>query len=224
MSTPRPSQMKQLLLDRRLLEFNLFPSLSLHPSHREEFLGPQADSHIQAEQICADYWHRHWSAAILDRIGLRDTPFMPLEPTLALKLALLPPASLIACMRHIGVSLCTPRLRRTIAGTEVRAMISFLDPSLLQFVRQGDMPASPVEDSLGWSLQQAMDAIEPMGQAVLMQIFDSGGPALSRRARLKLPAMPAGDSPISESQAMSLAGNIMHTLDPSWLSSFSTMH
>lgn len=133
-------------LDRRLVEFNQLPSRTLHPSRHAAYAPPATLAAIAAAPGLAPAWHRHWSREILDALGLWQRPVTdPARPELAL--ALLAPDALAQCARRLGAVLCGPRLRRAIAGDEVRALIAHLGADLLDFTRR---TAAGLHDGLAW--------------------------------------------------------------------------
>lgn len=204
------------LFGARLVEFNLLPSRTLHPTRYAEYGAP-------AEPVpaaLAPAWHRHWSQAILRKLGLQDSPVRDCaRPELAL--ALLPGDRLARCARLLGATLCAPRLRRVIAGAEVRRLLEGLGPDALDFARQSDavLPA-------GVKAGAALDAqgVDSLGRAVMLEALRGGGPELALRAELRLAAGPAEKSPCSPAQALDLALGVLKISEPTWHSSFLATH
>ena len=204
------------LFGARLAEFNLLPSRTLHSSRHAEYGAP-------AEPVpaaLAPAWHRHWSQAILRRLGLQDRPVRDLSrPELAL--ALLPGDRLARCARLLGATLCAPRLRRVIDGAEVRRLLDDLGADTLDFARQSDavLPA-------GIKADEALDAqgLDRLGRAVMIEALRGGGPELALRAELRLESGPAEKSPCSSAQALDLALGVLKISEPTWHSSFLATH
>lgn len=204
------------LFGARLVEFNLLPSRTLHSSRYAEYGAP-------AEPVpaaLAPAWHRHWSQAILRKLGLQDSPVRDCSrPELAL--ALLPGDRLARCARLVGATLCAPRLRRVIAGAEVRRLLEGLGADALDFARQSDavLPA-------GVKTGDALDAqgVDSLGRAVMLEALRGGGPELALRAELRLAAGPAEKSPCSPAQALDLALGVLKISEPTWHSSFLATH
>ncbi|SEJ50925.1 SctK family type III secretion system sorting platform protein [Achromobacter sp. NFACC18-2] len=207
-------------LDRRLVAFNLLPSRTLHPSRHAAFGAPAALQALHAAPALAASWHRHWSRDILRTLGLADRPAAdPGRPELAL--ALLPPDALAQCARRMGAALCGPRLRRAIAGDEVRLLIERLGDDLMAFTRRtaGGLHAG-IAESAAWPVERAADAVETLGQAALRAALSGAGPQVVLRAELKLPELPQADAPLPAPEALSLGLAILKNTDPVWHSSF----
>jgi len=207
-------------LDRRLVEFNQLPSRTLHPSRHAAFAPAAAlDAMARAPALDAA-WHRHWSRDILRGLGLLDRPVTDAgRPELAL--ALLTPDALALCARRLGAVLCGPRLRRAIAGDEVRLLIASLGADLMDFARRAAAGLhAGIAESTAWPIEQAAAAVDALGHGALRAALSGGGPELRLRAELKLPDLPAHDSPLTAADALSLGLSILKNTDPTWHSSF----
>lgn len=208
------------VLDRRLVAFNLLPSRTLHPSRHAAFAAPAALGAVAAAPQMAASWHRHWSRDILRALGLHERPVTdPARPELAL--ALLPPEAMAQCARRMGAVLCGPRLRRAIAGDEVRTLIDSLGAELMDFTRRtaGTLHGG-IAESAAWPIDQAADAVDTLGLAALRAALSGAGPELRLRAELKLPEQPDQDAPVPALEALSLGLAILKNTDPVWHSSF----
>lgn len=208
------------VLDRRLVAFNQLPSRTLHPSRHAAFAAPAVLDALAAQPALESTWHRHWSRDILLALGLLERPVTdPARPELAL--ALLAPDALAQCARRLGAALCGPRLRRAIAGDEVRLLIGSLGAELLEFTRRtaGGLHAG-IPESAAWSVEQAATAVDTLGQGALRAALSEAGPELLLRAELKLPELPAQDFPLPAAEALSLGLSILKNTDPIWHSSF----
>ena len=207
-------------LDRRLVVFNLLPSRTLHPSRHAAFAAPAGLDALAAAPALASSWHRHWSREILRALDLVDRPVTDAgRPELAL--ALLPAEAMAQCARRMGATLCGPRLRRAIAGEEVRLLMGSLGAEVLEYTRRtagGLHPGMP--ESAAWPIEQAAGAVDALGQAALRAALSPAGPELLLRAELKLPEQPAERSPLPAVQALSLGLSILKHMDPLWHSSF----
>lgn len=208
------------LLERGLLAFNQLPSRTLHPSRHATYAPPAALAVIAGAPALAPAWHRHWSREILDALGLRQRPVVDAaRPELAL--ALLAPDALAQCARRLGAVLCGPRLRRAIAGDEVRTLIAHFGAELLDFTRRaaaglhGGLP-----DSAGWTLAETTAAVDTLGLGALRAALSGAGPELALRAELKLPDQPTPPAPLPAPQALALGLSLLKQTDSSWLSSF----
>lgn len=207
-------------LDRRLVEFNQLPSRTLHPSRHAAYAPPAALAAIAAAPGLAPAWHRHWSREILDALGLWQRPVTdPARPELAL--ALLAPEALAQCARRLGAVLCGPRLRRAIAGDEVRALIAHLGADLLDFTRRTAAGLHDgLADSAAWTLAETTAAVDTLGLGALRAALSGAGPELAQRAELKLPDLPAQPAPLPAPQALALGLSLLKKTEPAWLSSF----
>lgn len=207
------------LLDPALLAFNQLPSRSLHPSRHADYLGDCSFDIPTAGEPWDPIWHRHWSRAILEKLGLRDRPVI--DPTLpSLPLALLPTDRLAQCMRSIGALLCGPRLRRAISGPEVRAMLATLGTEVVDFIRRDGVALHPgMDESNDWAMNDTLDAVEILGRGALLAAFREDGPEVALRAELKLPAGPTAEAPMAGAQALALALDIVSIKGATWHSS-----
>ena len=207
--------MSAALFDARLLAFNLLPSLTLHPSRHAAFDAPAQP----VPEACAAAWHRHWSAAILQRLGVYDRPVTDAQrPELAL--ALLPPDRLARVARHMGAVRCAAHLRRVIAGAEVRALAAALGTDVLDFARGAALDA--------WSRPAAQDdgppdalaaRVEQEGVSALRAVFQAAGPELGLRAELRLADGVDVGTDVCPAP-LELALNVLERIEPTWHSSF----
>ncbi|MCY1198928.1 hypothetical protein D9M72_103200 [compost metagenome] len=207
-------------LGRRLVEFNQLPSRTLHPSRHAAFAPAAALEAMAGAPALAAAWHRHWSRDILRGLGLLERPVTDAgRPELAL--ALLAPDALAQCARRLGAVLCGPRLRRAIAGDEVRLLIGGLGADLMDFARRAAAGLhAGIAESAAWPAEQAAAAVDALGRGALRAALSGAGPELLLRAELKLPELPAQDSPLAAADALSLGLSILKNTDPTWHSSF----
>ncbi|ASC64051.1 SctK family type III secretion system sorting platform protein [Achromobacter denitrificans] len=207
-------------LGRRLVEFNQLPSRTLHPSRLAAFAPGAALEAIAATPALDAAWHRHWSRDILRGLGLLERPVTDAgRPELAL--ALLAPEALAQCARRLGAVLCGPRLRRAIAGDEVRLLIAGLGADLMDFARRTAAGLhAGLPESAAWPAGQAAAAVDALGHGALRAALSGAGPELLLRAELKLPDLPAQDFPLPAADALSLGLSILKNTDPTWHSSF----
>lgn len=210
------------LFGARLTEFNLLPSRTLHPTRHAEFDAPQPAGPLPASLEAA--WHRQWSVQILRRLGLHDRPVRDAQrPELAL--ALLPPEPLVRCAQWLGVALCGPRLRRAIAGADVRRLLDGLGADAMAFARQSATTLHPgIAGCVSFSADDTVAAVGRLGRATLMEALRGAGPELALRAELKLPAGPTGDAPLPARESLALALDVLKITEPTWHSSFPAIH
>ena len=208
--------MSTALFGARLLEFNLLPSLTLHPSRHAAFGAPARP----VPAACAAAWHRHWSGAILRRLNLRDRPVVDANrPELAL--ALLPPDRLARIARHVGAARCAPRLRRAIAGEDVRALATALGADALDFARRAETgPWSRPADVDAGPVASLADRVDRIGRAALRAVFLAAGPELGLRAELRLEDEPDAAAPDDLQAPLDLALAVLERIEPTWHSSF----
>jgi type III secretion protein K len=208
----------QSLLSERMIEFNLLPSRTLHPSRHSVFAPPAITQRLHDEPAYYAGWHRHWSRYILRMLGL--------EPVLdanrpELAVALLRPAALLQLVQWVGATLCGPRLRRTIAGAEVRELLAASGDEVLAFARGRAARHHPgLPESAEWEVTQTTEAIDTLGRATLLAGLSEAGPPIVRRAELKLPEGPLVDSPLAPRQALALSFAVLKDMDSTWHSSF----
>lgn len=207
----------QALFGERLLEFNLLPSRTLHPSRHSHY-GAVAQP---VPAAMASAWHRHWSGEILARLNLHDQPVQD-SGRPELPLALLPADRLARLVRYAGAALCAPRLRRAIAGNEVRQLVADFGADVLDFARQSVPQPYHLEQS-GSDTPLATDVLDQLGRATLMGAMAAGGPALTLRLELKLPDGPINEPPCEASACLALALDVLKLTEPTWHSSFLTM-
>jgi type III secretion protein K len=205
-------------LAEALLRFNLLPSLLLHP--RRDAAGAGA----QLKALPA--LHRHRSAALLKEHGL--DPVLGLDDP-ALPLAMLPQAHFQRLLLLLGAALNGPHIRRTIAREELSLLKQQLGSEGLAAARApaavalAGLPVAP-----DWHPAQAEAVCMAWGAAVLAQAFDAAAPQVARRARLRLaPEADALRAPLSAAglqpeRALSIARELLQSLEPAWLSSFPT--
>jgi type III secretion protein K len=208
--------MSAALFGARLLEFNLLPSLTLHPSRHAAFGAPSRP----VPAACAAAWHRQWSGAILRRLNLRDRPVVDADrPELAL--ALLPPDRLARVARHVGAARCASRLRRAIAGDDVRALASALGADALDFARRAETgPWSRPADADAGPVASLAGRVDRIGRAALRAVFQAAGPELGLRAELRLEDEPDADAPDDLQAPLDLALAVLERIEPTWHSSF----
>lgn len=207
------------LLARGLVAFNQLPSRTLHPSRHATYASPATLALIAAAPTLAPAWHRHWSRDILDALGLRQRPVIDASrPELAL--ALLTPDLLAQCARRLGAVLCGPRLRRAIAGDEVRTLIAHFGADLLDFTRRAASLHAGLPASADWTLAETTAAVDTLGLGALRAALSGAGPELALRAELKLPDQPTPRAPLPASQALALGLSLLKQTDSSWPSSF----
>ncbi len=212
--------MSAMLFGARLLAFNLLPSLTLHPSRHAAFGAPSRP----VPAACAAAWHRHWSSAILRRLDLHDRPVLDADRP-ELPLALLPPDRLARLARHVGAARCAPRLRRVVAGDQVRELSAVLGADVLAFAQQAqtgpwsrpaDLDADPVMALAG--------RVDRIGRAALRAVFQAAGPELGRRADLRLEEDPDDEPPEEGWAPLDLTLAVLEQIEPTWHSSFLATH
>jgi hypothetical protein len=227
-------------LSARLLEFNLLPSRSLHPSRRA-LLRPATSAatspafeRLAALPRVARELHRDWSALLLDLLdtldaGARRPVLAAGEP--ALPLALAQPELLGRLARDAGLVLLGRHLRRTVLRADVAAAREAIGADGLAFARGAAADAHPgLDDVADWLPSGAASlpaAADLLGAGVLAQAWHDAAPALRRRADLKLPAeaeLPRvrEASGLRTAAARDLCLTLLNRIEPAWLSLFPT--
>ena len=207
--------MSVALFSAPLLEFNQLPSRTLHPSRHAEHAPPGARAPAGMEAA----WHRLWSGQILARLGLAERPVLDgTRPELAL--ALLPPERLARTLRLIGAALCGARLRRMIAGAEVREVMAALGPDVLELARSGRFTQAALAEAGTWPLAQTVQSVDALGRATAWQALRGAGPEQALRAELNLSAAAAVAAPLAAPAALALALDVLKYAEPTWVSSF----
>ena len=211
------------LFSARLLEFNLLPSRTLHPSRNARYGTPDRAIPLRL----APAWHRHCSREILRRLNLTDRPVRDTtRPELIL--ALMPPDRMARLARHVGAIFCASRLRRAIRGNEVRELTAGLGADVLDFARRA-APAVPTASDAADGGIDALEAaalpagIDRLGYAALAGAFRCGGAELALRAELKLPDLPVQPAPCEDAACLDVALAVLKLIDSSWHSSFPAM-
>ncbi|CAM3767773.1 hypothetical protein BOSP111201_24430 [Bordetella sputigena] len=177
------------LLERSMVVFNFLPSKTLHPSRIRDYGSWPYLSALAAAPDAAALWHRHWSADILQREGLRDAPVTDGSST-GLEVAVMQPDALARLVRRIGVALCAPRLRYAISGPAVRALQAALGPQVMHWIREARMTHPGLPGEMFHDADQACHDVDLAGHAALYLAFQSARPEVARRLFLKLPPLP----------------------------------
>lgn len=198
-----------------LVRFNVLPSLFIHPLRAAAW--PAAGPLPSAV-------HQHWSAALLRHESLE--PVLSLDEP-ALSVALLPQELFTALTLHCGIRLNALHVRRAIARTEVEQLRAQLGDDGLAAARTrsaGSMAGLP--SAPDWDAARARELCEAWGAGLLARAFDGASPALARRAALRLPHAAApvrarlAGAGLQPGDALALAHEHLHSLDPAWLSFF----
>ncbi len=212
--------MSATLFGARLLAFNLLPSLTLHPSRHAAFGAPSRP----VPAACAAAWHRHWSGAILRRLDLYDRPVLDADRP-ELPLALLPPDRLARLARHVGAVRCAPRLRRVVAGGQVRELATALGADVLAFAQHAETgPWSRPADQDAGPVPALAGRVDSIGRAALRAVFQAAGPELGLRADLRLEDDPDAEPPEEGWAPLDLSLAVLERIEPTWHSSFLATH
>ncbi len=218
-------------LAQPMLRFACLPSLGLHPSRVQAFAPPAAQGLLAQLIPETPSWarlHRHWSAALAQSLGLEPVNDLA-DPALALALSPQPLWNQVQLLG--GAVLAGPRIRRTIARSQVQALQAQLGGQVLAFARG---PAAALHT--GWDASLALDFEQLLpvslawGEALQARALDAATPAVAQRGRLRLPAsaieLAASTqfSAIAPSQALALLRSLTEMTDPAWLSSFLAIH
>ena len=213
-----------------LLEFNLLPSRTLHPTQVARLDPPEGLAHAQPAVAAA--LHKRWSARLLETLGSAGTPVLNgREP--ALPLALATPALLKQLARDLGIALLGNYLRRVIDRQEVVALRSTLGMEGMVWALEGAPELHPgLPDPGKWlktdvhsAAHPAANAADRLGAGLLAHAWHDAPAPLRQRANWKLP--PEGQSPefreahgLKEPQARELCLKRLSQLEPAWLSFF----
>jgi hypothetical protein len=216
MQSPSPAHWMRHPLAQALLRFNLLPSHFLHPAR---------DDAVPALALKAlPGLHRHRSAALLKKHGL--DPVLSLDDP-ALPLAMLPEPHFGRLLLLLGAALNAPHVRRTIARHQIALLRQQIGSEGLAIARTptaaalAGLPVAP-----DWEGARAAALCGAWGAAVLAHAFDAASPPVAQRALLRLAPeadalraslVAAGLQPL---RALTVARELLQTLEPAWLSSF----
>jgi hypothetical protein len=207
-------------LAEALLRFNLLPALSLHPERADTSRFPQLDDLPTLQ--------RHRSAALLHEHAL--APVLGLDDP-ALPLAMLPDAYFDRLLLLLGATSNARHVRRTIARDDLARLKAQLGEEGLAVVRMplaaamAGLPGDPE-----WDADRAAAICKAWGEAVLAQAFEAATPQVGVRAGLRLSpgadALRASFSNLgfTPDRALQVARELLHSLEPAWLSSFPATH
>lgn len=208
--------------------FNFLPSRLLHPSWQPRF-SPQDCITALAPQLAEVDLHRHWSAYILDLLGLADQPCLdPLAR--GLSMAILPRGAFERLVELTGAVLLGRALRRVIRREDVIVLNSALRPEVLAYARQTGAARHP---GLEWDdaidVQTLVTKIFPLGAATVLDALRGAPDAVFERVRLRLPADTpvgtlAGESGAADFDSLELLWHLVADLEPQWLSSYPSRH
>lgn len=199
-----------------LVRFHFLPAQLLHPGRMADRV-PRALRALPALQ-------RHQSAVLLRQLGPAAVPDLD-DP--GLPLALLPDAHLDRLLLLLGAALNAPHIRRTITREDLAVLRERLGDEAVAMARTptaealAGLPVAP-----DWDAGRAGELCRAWGAAVLSQAFDAAAPAVTCRARLRLaPEADALRAPLAAAglqpeRALRIARELLHTLEPQWLSSF----
>ncbi len=207
--------------DRRVLEFNQFPSQTLHPSRRAAFGSSANLLALETRPKARAALHRLWSKQILGQLGAAAEPVLNMRMRESI-LALLPSEALEAVALRAGAVLCGRRLRSAIAGPQVRVLERELGMELLAFARQAETLHPGLPEDGEWNPESARKTVESVGCRALLAALSPAGESVVRRVELKLPQIEGTTAPVSPGEALALSLSIVEKTDPVWLSSFPT--
>ena len=213
--------------------FNFLPSRLLHPSWQPRFdLGGALA--VLAESCPAPILHRHWSAHILQRLGLAQQPVLdPSAP--GLLAAILPAPEFEHLLQLGGAVLAGPLVRHAIRRDDCRVLEQALGPALLGFARQQARRLHPgVELVLEGGLADLAEGLSELGAGLLLQALHAADDALFERLRLRLPVtLTDGATPaplalaarqLEPAVALRLILRLVKEIDPAWSHSSPTLH
>jgi hypothetical protein len=174
----------------RLHEFNLLPTVSLHPSWHAALFPPDLLPLMERAGQLDLRAHARLSAHLLDASALGGRTFW--EPSPGLALALLEPAALLELARRIGAAFASVRLRSVLTGGRAAETRRSLGDALHDFALQraplllepGDLDSAAAL-SLDPAVENMGEAVATLGVATLRSAWEPAG--LWPRARLKLP-------------------------------------
>lgn len=227
-STAAPAAWPSLSLPvlPRLLQFNVLPSLLLHPAQAERLAPPEGLAHPAAQQpgVLAAL-HRRWSARLLQQLGAAAAPVLDLaEP--ALPLATAEPGVLHRLARELGIALLGPQLRRVILRGEVLALRQQLGDDGMRWALGGAARLHPgLPDGADWLAHSGDQAADLLGAGLLAQAWSDAPAPLRLRAGWRLTPQAAeapwrAASGLDPAGARALCLQHLGQTEPTWLSCF----
>jgi type III secretion protein K len=205
-------------LAEALFRFALLPSMFMHPRRDPTGMAPELKA--------LPALHRHRSAALMKKYGL-DPELDVNDP--ALPLAMLPQLHLDRMLLLLGAALNAPHIRRTIAREELNVLKKQLGTEGIAVARTpaahalAGLPVAP-----DWNVAEARAICTAWGSAVAVHAFDAAAPQVGIRGRLRLAPeadmlrAPLSAAGLQPQMALVVARELLHTLEPAWLSSFPT--
>ena len=209
-----------------LLQFNLLPSLLLHPAQAPRLSPPEGLDHPAAQRPgVRAVLHRRWSAWLLGRLGAAAAPVLDLaEP--ALPLASADTRLLQRLARELGIALLGRHARRTILRGEVLALRQALGDDGMRWALDGAARLHPgLPDAADWLEHGWAGAADLLGAGLLAQAWHDAPAPLRQRADWRLPpeAADAGvraGAGLDPAAARALCLQHLGQTEPTWLSCF----
>ena len=208
--------------------FNFLPSRLLHPSWQERF-SPQNCIAGLASQLDEAALHRHWSAYILELLGLANQPcFDPAVP--GLFVAILPRGAFERLVELAGAVLLGHTVRQMIRREDVAVLNSGLRPEVLAYTRQKGSARHPgIAGDASLDAHALVARVFPLGAATVLDALRVAPDAVFERVRLRLPSdtpvgNPANGNGMSDFDSLDLLQQLIGDLEPQWPSSSPLPH
>lgn len=210
----------------RLLRFNQWPSLLLHPQQMAEHTPPEGwGSAVAQHPKVLTALHKRWSARLLQGLGAAAAPVLDWDlPTLPLAVA---DTSLLGRLaRSLGLVLLGRELRHVIVHDEVLALRQALSSDELHWALDEAAALHPgLEDAKGWLSHGWASAPELLGSCVLARAWEDAPAPLARRANWRLPplslsAQARASTQLAPHEARALCLRRLEQMEPAWLSCF----
>ncbi|MCA0325222.1 MAG: SctK family type III secretion system sorting platform protein [Proteobacteria bacterium] len=210
----------------RLTQFNLLPSLFLHPGQVKLLSPPNGmDTNAARHPAVQAALHRQWSQRLLARLNVAASPVVNLKEP-ALPLALMAAEQLDRLVRELGIALLGRRLRRMILRDDVLAVRASLGETGMRWALEGARELHPgLLEAPPVSPQGSAQAADLLGASLLGLAWHDAPQSLRLRADWRVAPeahseQARGVCGLGATEARVLCLRRLTETDPEWLSCF----